>query len=112
MVESGQEGVTLIRSKLVIRFVPACVLAAALCFAQQIPDRLTESSEATRMEEARRRAVREDLRRLHERMEHFVAAWNEFIREYADRGTFNLKKARTTTEAWRKLEREETWPKK
>ncbi len=102
----------MIRSKFVTRFAPVCLMATALCMAQPIPVHLSDAAEAARMEEARRRAAREDLRRLHEKMERFVSAWNEFIREYTDRGTFNLKKARTITEAWKKLEREETWPKK
>lgn len=92
--------------------MPAGALAAWLCFAQQIPVHLSGGSDAVRMEEARRRAAREDLRRLHQKMERFVSAWNEFVREYAERGTFNLKKARSINDAWRKLEREETWPKK
>jgi hypothetical protein len=65
---------------------------------------------SARMEDARRRADAEDLRRLHEKMMDFVRAWNEFTSEYTERGTFNARKARLVAEAWRKLEREQSWP--
>jgi hypothetical protein len=71
-----------------------------------------DKAAAARMQEARRRAELEELRRLNEKMAAFVRAWNEFTEEYAERGTFNLRKARSITKAWRSLEREETWPKK
>ena len=97
----------------VSKLVPAGLLALASCLPvnpQEIPVRLSEASDTARMEEARRRAAQEELRRLHEKMEHFVRAWNDFIREYSERGTFNIRKARAINQAWRKLEREESWP--
>ena len=63
------------------------------------------------MEEARRRAAREDLRRLHEKLEEFVRAWNDFAAEYTEHGTFNVKKAKRVRRAWEQLEREQMWPK-
>lgn len=66
--------------------------------------------DAGRIEEARRRAAQENLRALHQKMEAFVRAWNEFAAEYVERGTFNIKKAKRVREAWRELEREDAWP--
>ncbi len=62
------------------------------------------------MEDAKRRAAAEDLRRFHEKMMEFVKAWNDFTNEYVQRGTFNAKKAKLVAVAWQKLEREQSWP--
>ena len=80
--------------------------------AQIRPSFQPDPAEQARQEEARRRSEKEDLRRLHEKMQSLANAWNAFVGEYVERGTFNLKKARAINEAWRKLERDEFWPKK
>ncbi len=99
------------KTKFLVRCLPACLLAAGLLFPAAAQD-LRDSSDAVHMEEARRRAAQEDLRRMHEKMREFVRVWNDFVYEYSERGTFNIKKAKQITSAWRKLEREGTWPKK
>lgn len=71
-----------------------------------------DPAEQARQEQARRRSEKEDLRRLNEKMQNLASAWNAFVGEYTERGTFNLKKARAINEAWRKLERDEFWPKR
>ena len=73
---------------------------------RELADRAAEA----RLEDARRRTAQEDLRRLHQRMEEFVRAWNDFALEYVERGTFNVKKARSVRRAWERLEREGVWP--
>ncbi len=98
----------------------ARVLAGAICVcgihAQDVPTATqrvfdtTSRMEIARMEDAKRRAAAEDLRRFHEKMMDFVRAWNDFTNEYVQRGTFNVKKARLVSQAWQKLEREHSWP--
>jgi hypothetical protein len=102
----------LIRLKLkcVIRGVCLCLLWWP-ALSQEHPG-LPWPADDARMEVARRRAAAEEERRLREKMREFVQAWNDFVHEYTERGTFNIRKARLITQAWRKLEREDTWPKK
>ena len=63
------------------------------------------------MDAARRRAAGEQQRQVNERFSEFVAAWNDFIAEYAERGTFNAKKAKRMRQAWSALERANLWGK-
>ncbi|MGH9662132.1 MAG: hypothetical protein ACRD96_26520 [Bryobacteraceae bacterium] len=67
-----------------------CAAAAALIQSQELPGR---------------RAAEEDLRRLHQTMQEFVEAWNDFTAEYIARGTFNARKVKRVREAWTSLER-------
>ncbi|MBI1788670.1 MAG: hypothetical protein HYR60_14110 [Acidobacteria bacterium] len=89
----------------------AVLLGQGSAFAQRSqPNPWPETRVWIDEEEARRRAAAEDLRRLHKKMEEFVQAWNDFTHEYSARGVFNVKKARRVREAWRALEKENTWP--
>jgi hypothetical protein len=40
-----------------------------------------------------------------------VEAWSALAREYKDKGTFNLKKAKQVSKAFHDLEKTEGWPK-
>ena len=48
--------------------------------------------------------------RFHQKLAEFIRAFNDFLAEYAGRGTYNIRKARRVREAWRALEREHPWP--
>ena len=64
------------------------------------------------MELAKRRAAAEQSRQFQEKIQNFVRAWNSFAEEYAQRGTFNVKKLRQVNQAWDKLSGDETWLKR
>lgn len=89
-----------------LRLSLAVAVSSALSRSHQFP-----SAEPARLEEAQRRAAEYELKRLHQLMREFVEAWNELVAEYAERGTFNLKKARKVREAWMRLERANALPK-
>jgi hypothetical protein len=78
---------------------------------ERIFENLSSRADAARMETARRRAAAEQQREVNERLSEFVAAWNDFIAEYGERGTFNAKKAKRMRQAWSALERANLWGK-
>ena len=41
----------------------------------------------------------------------FVQAWSVLTREYKERGSFNVKKAKEVSKAFHDLEKSEGWPK-
>jgi hypothetical protein len=43
--------------------------------------------------------------------EKFIDAWTALAREYNDKGTFNVKKAKQVSKAFHDLEKSEGWPK-
>ncbi|MBI2680570.1 MAG: hypothetical protein HYX25_06125 [Candidatus Solibacter usitatus] len=89
------------------------VFAGAAQRSPQSPFEIDKLSAAVRRSEpAHSRAAAEEARLLEMRMQDVVRAWNSFAMEYVDRGTFNLRKAREVTKAWRKLQSEATWPKR
>jgi hypothetical protein len=89
------------------------VFAATAQRSPQSPFEIGKLSAAVRTSEpATSRGEVEEARRLKMRMQDVVRAWNSFATEYVDRGTFNLRKAREVTRAWRKLQSEATWPKR
>jgi hypothetical protein len=102
-----------------LNFLAIAVIAATSVFtaaaqrSPQSPFEIGKLNAAVRTgEPATSRASVEEARRLEMRMQDVVRAWNSFANEYVDRGTFNLRKAREVTKAWRKLQSEATWPKR
>lgn len=89
-----------------LRLSLAVAASSVLSRSHQFP-----SAAPARMEQAQQRAAEYELKRLHELMKDFVDAWNDFVTEYVERGTFNLKKARKVREAWMRLERANAFPK-
>ncbi len=79
--------------------------------AGRILEELSSRADAARMETARRRAALEQQRQVNERLSEFVAAWNDFMAEYGERGTFNAKKAKRMRQAWSALESANLWSK-
>ena len=43
--------------------------------------------------------------------EKFISSWTALAREYNDKGTFNVKKAKQVSKAFHDLEKSEGWPK-
>ncbi len=86
--------------KLIAGGVFSAGLAAAQMLMNDIPARPNEA----KMEGARRRAAAFEDKQFRERMNQFAAAWNLFINEYQDRGTFNVKKAKAVQHAWKSIE--------
>ena len=43
--------------------------------------------------------------------EKFIASWSGLAREYNEKGTFNVKKAKQVSKAFHDLEKSEGWPK-
>lgn len=74
-------------------------------------DRMPEPQSRADMETAKRRAEQEEKRQFELRLRDFVEAWNEWSREYTDRGTFNLKKARKASALFEKLQ-DHGWPRR
>jgi hypothetical protein len=106
------------------RLVLVCAAGAGLSvqmYSQDIKDNraayerifedLSGRADAARMETARRRAAAEQQREVNDRLAEFVAAWNDFIAEYGERGTFNARKAKRMRQAWSALERANLWGK-
>lgn len=68
---------------------------------QTFPDPI----ETQRIQQATRRAQAYEAQRQDALIQDFVDAWNEFAKEWVDKGTYNVKKAKKVRITWEKLER-------
>lgn len=71
---------------------------------------LEERREAAIVDQATRRAAKQEAREFESAVREFVEAWNRFAAEYRERGAFNLKKAKAVSDAWRRIEKQQGWP--
>jgi|SRR5579871_171402 len=61
--------------------------------------------------EQQRRTAHQKEQQFWMKTEKFIASWTALAREYNEKGTFNLKKARAASKAFHDLEKTEGWPK-
>jgi hypothetical protein len=78
---------------------------------RRIVEELEQRAGRERMEAARRRSEAARMREAERALAEFAAAWNDLVGEYAERGTFNAKKARRLQRAWSDLARANLWSK-
>jgi hypothetical protein len=55
-------------------------------------------------ETARRRAAAYEAHQFELHLAEFARVWNDFVKEYADKGTYNVKKAKSLSRALKKLQ--------
>ena len=60
---------------------------------------------------AQHKAAQQMEQQFRMKAEKFIALWTALAREYNDKGTFNVKKAKQVSKAFHDLEKSEGWPK-
>jgi hypothetical protein len=60
---------------------------------------------------AEHKAAQQKEQQFWMKTEKFVESWTALAREYNDKGTFNVKKAKQVSKAFHDLEKSEGWPK-
>ena len=60
---------------------------------------------------AQHKAARQKEQQFWMKTERFIDSWTALAREYNDKGTFNVKKAKQVSKAFHDLEKSEGWPK-
>lgn len=86
------------------KIIAGSVISAGLAAAQILMNDIPARPDEAKMEGVRRRAAAFEEKQFRERMNQFASAWNLFIVEYQDRGTFNVKKAKAVQHAWKIIE--------
>lgn len=85
----------------VVRTAVCALAVVCLSAGQTAPD----PTEIQRIQHAARRAQAYEAQRQNAVIQDFVDAWNDFAKEWVDKGTYNVKKARKVRLTWEKLER-------
>jgi hypothetical protein len=63
-----------------------------------------DQSDSQTEDAARRRAAAYEAHQFEVRLAEFARVWNDFVQEYSDKGTYNLKKAKSLSRALKKLQ--------
>jgi hypothetical protein len=95
------------RGRMTKLFRAVCLLTFCAAAAAQNPGPFEGIADQQTLAEqalAHRRAADFEARQVVERFNAFADAWNAFLAEYSAHGAFNVKKARTALQAWRKIE--------
>jgi len=77
---------------------------AALQNARRALESQQDKADSQTEEVTRRRAAAYEAHQFEARLAEFAHAWNNFVQEYSDKGTYNLKKARSLSRALKKLQ--------
>jgi translation initiation factor 2B subunit (eIF-2B alpha/beta/delta family) len=77
---------------------------AALQNARRVMESQQDQSDSQIEDAARRRAAAYEVHQFEVHLAEFADAWNDFVKEYSDKGTYNLKKAKLLSKALKKLQ--------
>jgi flagellar biosynthesis/type III secretory pathway protein FliH len=78
--------------------------SAALQNARRALESQQDQTDSQAEDAARRRAAAFEAHQFEVHLAEFAHAWNDFVKEYSDKGTYNLKKAKLLSKALKNLQ--------
>jgi sugar diacid utilization regulator len=77
---------------------------AALQSARRALESQQDQTDSQTEDASRRRAAAYEAHQFEVHLAEFAHAWNDFVKEYSDKGTYNLKKAKSLSRALKNLQ--------